>query len=67
MVEVLGDRGQLEHYGRKDWIRKSSPVIGKAVHRAISLMSYVLAPLHRNYAKEGSEGINTRLIVGDNG
>ena len=66
-MEVMGDRGQLEHYGRKEWIRRSSPEIGKAVTTAISLMSYVLAPLHRNYAKEGSEGINTRLIVGDNG
>ena len=63
----MGDRGQLDHYGKKAWIRKSSPEIGKVVSKAIYLMSFVLAPLHRNYAKEGANGINTRLIVGDNG
>ena len=66
VIEVFSDRDQAEFYGVKRWNVRSSAAIGRAANKAILLCGYILAPIHRNMAKEGAAGINNRLIAGDN-
>ena len=58
----MGARGQKEFYGMQGWQPESNVEIGKATTKAILLLAYVIAPIHRNAAKEGSADINLWLI-----
>lgn len=59
---AVGERGQKEFYGLRKWEKDSSAEIGKAAHKAIMLLGYILAPIHRNVSREGSAAINNYLI-----
>ena len=59
---AMGARGQKDFYGMQTWQPESNAVIGKATTKAILLIAYVIAPIHRNMAKEGSADINLWLL-----
>ena len=62
LIQTFGTRGQLEFYGTKKWNAESSVGTGKAALKAMHLLAYILSPIHRNSAKQGSAGINDELI-----
>ena len=63
IIQTFGPRGVPDFYGVRAPTAGSSAEIGDVVYRAIYLMSYTVAPIHRNWAKEGSCEINNRLIT----
>ena len=59
---AMGNRGQKDFYGTQAWQPESNGEIGKATTKAILLIAYVFAPIHRNAAKVGSADINLWLL-----
>ena len=62
LTQTFGTRDQLDFYGLRNWNENSSVGTGKAALKAMHLLAYVLAPIHRNSGKQGSAGINNELI-----